>query len=310
MNTQSNATSPTFRAESVAPAEIPALRQFFSLIEREVWESRSLYIAPLATACVFLLGFVIKLASFRGHLRSASSPLLSPAELGSVTQPFDVVAVLMMVVTFLVALLYCLDALYGERRDRSILFWKSLPVSDTATVLSKASIPIVAVPLFAFALTIATQLVMFVLSSVVIQGSGITVEILWSQLSPFHQWHLLFVHLVIGHGLWYAPIYAYLLLISAWARRAPFLWATLPLVALSGAEKIAFYTSYVADILGNRIAGGPPVEGAKPGTMTMEAMTPFTFTQLMSSPGMWIGLLVAAVFLAGAIRLRRHRGPI
>jgi ABC-2 type transport system permease protein len=306
MNTQSNATSTTFRAESVAPAEIPALRQFYSLIEREIWESRSLYIAPLAAACVFLLGFVISLASFRVHLRSA----LSPAELRSVTQAFDVVAVLMMGVTFLVALLYCLDALYGERRDRSILFWKSLPVSDTATVLSKASIPIVAVPLFAFALTIATQLVMFVLSSVVIQGSGITAEILWSRLSLFHQWHLVFVHLVMGHGLWYAPIYAYLLLISAWARRVPFLWATLPLLAVGGAEKIAFNTSYISDILGGRIAGGPPVQGAMPGVMTMEAMTPFTFTQLVSSPGMWLGLLVAAAFLAGAIRLRRQRGPI
>jgi ABC-2 type transport system permease protein len=306
MNTQSNATSPTFRAESVAPAEIPAVRQFFSLIEREIWENRSLYIAPLATACVFLLGFVINMIYFPGRLRSA----LTPAELHSViTQPFDVVAVLMMGVTFLVALLYCLDALYGERRDRSILFWKSLPVSDAATVLSKASIPIVAVPLFAFALTIATQLVMFVLSSVVIQGSGITAEILWGQLSLFHQWHLVFVHLMMGHGLWYAPIYAYLLLISAWARRTPFLWAALPLVVVGVAEKIAFHTSYVSDILGGRIAGGPPAQGAMPG-MTMEAMTPFTFTQLMSSPGMWIGLLVAAAFLAGAIRLRRHRGPI
>jgi len=208
-----------------------------------------------------------------------------------------------------VALFYCLDALYGERRDRSILFWKSLPVSDTATVLSKASIPIVVVPFFAFALTVATQLVMFVLSSVVIQGSGITAEILWSQLSLFHQWHLIFVHLVMGHGLWYAPIYAYLLLVSAWASRVPFLWATLPWVAVGSAEKIAFNTSYVANIIGGRIAGGPPMDG-QPAAMTMEAMTPFTFTQLMSSPGLWIGLLVAAALLAGAVRLRRQRGPI
>ena len=112
-----------------------------------------------------------------------------------------------------------------------------------------------------------------------------------------------------GHGLWYAPIYAYLLLISAWARRTPVLWATLPLVAVGGAEKIAFNTSYLAAILGARIAGGPPVEGPTP-PMTMDAMTPFTFTQLMSSPGLWIGLLVAVAFLAGAIRLRRQRGPI
>ena len=306
MNTQSNATAPPIGAQSVAPADIPALRQFCSLVQREIWESRSLYIAPLAAAGLFLLGFVISMVYFPGRLRSA----LGSAELHDViNQPFDIVALLIMGVTFLVAVFYCLDALYGERRDRSILFWKSLPVSDTTTVLSKASIPIVVVPLFAFALTIATQLVMLVLSSAVIQRSGVTAGMLWSQLSLFHQWHILFVHLVTGHGLWYAPIYAYLLLISAWARRAPFLWATLPLIAVGGAEKIAFNTSYFAAVLGGRIMGGPSLDGATAGTK-MEAMTPFTFTQLVSGPGLWIGLLVAAAFLAGAIRLRRHRGPI
>jgi ABC-2 type transport system permease protein len=306
MNTQSNATAPSLGAQSVAPADIPALQQFYSLVQREIWESRYLYIAPLAAAGLFLLGFVISMVYFPGRLRSA----LSSAQLHDVIyQPFDLVAVLIMGVTFLVAVFYCFDALYGERRDRSILFWKSLPVSDTTTVLSKASIPIVVVPLFAFALTVATQLVMLVLSSAVIQGSGVTAGMLWSQLSLFHQWHILFVHLVTGHGLWYAPIYAYLLLISAWAGRMPFLWATLPLVALGGAEKIAFNTSYLAAILGGRIMGGPSVDGATPGT-NMDAMTPFTLTQLVSSPGLWIGLLVAAAFLAGAIRLRRQGGPI
>jgi ABC-2 type transport system permease protein len=306
MNTQSNATAPPIGAQSVAPADIPALRQFSWLVQREIWESRSLYIAPLAAAGLFLFGFVISLVYFPGRLRSA----VGSAELHDViNQPFDIVALLIMGVTFLVAVFYCLDALYSERRDRSILFWKSLPVSDTTTVLSKASIPIVVVPLFAFALTLATQLVMLVLSSAVIQGSGVTAGMLWSQLSLFHQWHVLFVHLVAGHGLWYAPIYAYLLLISACARRAPFLWATLPLVAVGGAEKIAFNTSYLAAILGDRMMGGPSVDGATAGT-NVDAMTPFTFTQLVSSAGFWIGLLVAAAFLAGAIRLRRHRGPI
>ena len=306
MNTQSNATAHPLGAQSVAPADIPALRQFSWLVQREIWESRYLYIAPLAAAGLFLLGFVISMVYFPGRLRSA----LGSAELHDViNRRFDIVALLIMGVTFLVAVFYCLDALYGERRDRSILFWKSLPVSDTITVLSKATIPIVLMPLFAFALTVATQLVMLVLSSVVIQGSGVTAGMLWSQLSLFHQWHTLFVHLVTGHGLWYAPIYAYLLLISAWARRAPFLWATLPLFAVGGAEKIAFNTSYFAAVLGGRIMGGPSVERATSG-MNMDAMTPFTLAQLMSSPGLWIGLLLAAAFLAGAIRLRRHRGPI
>jgi ABC-2 type transport system permease protein len=304
MNTQSNATAPPIRAQSVAPTDIPALRQFYSLVQREIWETRSLYIAPLAAAGLFLLSFVISMVRLTGRSYSA----LGVAELRDVIKPFDTVAVLIMVVTFFVAVFYCFDALYGERRDRSILFWKSLPVSDTSTVLSKASIPIVVVPLFAFALTVVTQLVMLGLSSVGILGSGVTAGMLWSQLSLFHQWHVLFTHLVTGHGLWYAPIYAYLLLISAWARRAPFLWATLPLVAVGGAEKIAFNTSYLGAILADRIMGGQSVDG--PIGMNMDAMTPFTLTQLVSSPGLWIGLLVATAFLAGAIRLRRQRGPI
>jgi hypothetical protein len=87
------------------------------------------------------------------------------------------------------------------------------------------------------------------------------------------------------------------------------LWATLPLVAVAGAEKIAFNTSYLGAILADRMMGGASVDGATAG-MNMDAMTPFTLTQLVSSPGLWIGLLVASAFLAGAIRLRRHGGPI
>src|SRR5262249_57514206 len=152
---------------------------------------------------LFLVGFVISLGSFPGRLRSA----LGSARLHQViNQPFDIVALMIMAVTFFVALFYCLDALYGERRDRSILFWKSLPVSDAITVLSKASIPIVFVPLFAFALTVAAQLVMLVLSTVGIQGSGVTAGMLWSLLSLFHQWHLFFTPLATAHPLSSAPL--------------------------------------------------------------------------------------------------------
>ena len=67
---------------------------------------------------------------------------------------------LIMLSTTLVAVFYCLDALYGERRDRSILFWRSLPVSDTVAVLTKASIPIVGIlPLLTFVIAIAVDAV-------------------------------------------------------------------------------------------------------------------------------------------------------
>src|SRR5438067_10193484 len=109
--------------------------------------------------------------------------------------PYDVALSMIMLTTMLVWLFYCLDTLYGERRDRSILFWKSLPVSDTTTVLSKTSIPVVVLPLLAFAITVATQFAMLLLSSAVLLGSGMSPGTLWSHLPLLHTWRMLFFHL-------------------------------------------------------------------------------------------------------------------
>ena len=280
-------------------------QEFYSSVQRELWESRSIYIAPVAVAGLFLFGFVINAVRL-------------PQRLG-IEQPYNFVAIMLMVISFLVAVFYCLDALYGERRDRSILFWKSLPVSDSTTVLSKMSIPVVVVPLVTFAITVATHIAMLVLSSAIRLASGTSGAALWNALPLTHIWRTLFIHLMAGHGLWYAPIYAWFLLVSAWARRVPLLWAVLPPVAVGAVEKIAFNTSHFAAILQHRFAGGPSVSGAalrggvsvSGGTTGMSmSMTPFTLGELLTSPGLWIGFAVATAFLAAAVKLRRDRGPI
>ena len=106
-----------------------------------------------------------------------------------------------MVSTFVVGMFYCLDALYGERRDRSILFWKSLPVSDLTTVLSKASIPLVVLPLITFAVTVTPQLVMMLWSSLVLLASGLTAAT-WTRFDLFPDGLRLLYHLVAIHALW------------------------------------------------------------------------------------------------------------
>ena len=108
----------------------------------------------------------------------------------------------------------------SERRDRSILFWKSLPVSDLTAVLSKLAIPVVVLPLLSFAISLATQFIMLVLSSVILLGSGVDIAALWAEVSFFHVSLVLLYHLLTVHGLWYAPIFGWLLMVSAWARRA------------------------------------------------------------------------------------------
>jgi len=309
MNTQSNAMPESpLGSQAIAPAVISATRLMYWSVRRELWESRSIYIAPLAAAAVFLFGFLISTIHLPAKMRAALA--LDPErQHAAIAMPYDYAAGLIMGTAVIVAVFYCLDALHGERRDRSILFWKSLPVSDLTTVLSKASVPIVVLQLLSFAIIVATQWIMLLLSSAVLLGNGLSVATLWTQLSLFQMSVMLLYHLVTVHALWYAPIYGWLLLVSGWARRAAFLWAVLPVAAICVIEKIAFNTSHFATMMGDRLAGGAEAV-AVPGGFPIDPMMQLTPGKFLSSPGLWMGLAVFAAFLAAAVRLRRYREPI
>lgn len=310
MNSQTNAVrDPLESQQAIAPAVASATRPMYWSVRRELWENRSIYIAPLAVAGVFLAGFLISTIYLPGKMREVMG--LDPMKQhAAIAQPFMFAAALLMAATFLVAIFYCLEALQSERRDRSILFWKSLPVSDRTTVFSKAVIPLVVVPLITFVLTVALHFIMLVVSSVALAASGQSVATLWRQLAPGQMWMLLLYHLVTVHALWYAPIYGWLLFVSAWAPRAAFLWAFLPLLVIGMVEKFVFNTSYFGGMLGRRIMGGPEANlVATPDGMPLHPMTQLTPGNFLISPGLWIGLALAAAFLEGAVRLRRQRGP-
>ena len=141
-------------------------------------------------------------------------------------------------------------------------------------------------------------------------ASGLSVTTLWS-LPLFQRALMWLYHIVTVHGLWYLPLYAWLLLVSAWARRLALIWAVLPLVAIGVIEKIAFGSSHFVHFLEDWAMGGPA--GADP-LMKMGAdsshltwmITPGTF---VTSPGLWIGFAIGAILLTGTVRLRRYRGP-
>ena len=281
---------------------ISETQRLYWSVRRELWENRSIYIAPLAAAAVFLFGFLINTMILRSRIL-AGRALISAQHHGAMS--YEIAAALIMGVAFLVGIFYSLDALYGERRDRSILFWKSLPVSDLTTVLSKVAIPLVVLPLFSFVITIATQLIMLLLSYVVLLGSGLSVA---AHSSFLHVSVMLFYHIVTVHGLWYAPFYGWFLLVSAWSPRAPFLWAFLPPFVICGVEKITFNTSYCLALLEYRLIG--PQASTPPGSNMMDVMAALTPARFFSTPGLWIGLLIATAFLAVAVRLRRNREPM
>jgi ABC-2 type transport system permease protein len=307
MNIPVSTAPGSFETQALAASKFSATRPFYWSVRRELWENRSVYIAPLAAAALFLIGFLISLIHLPRQMRIITT--LHITDHRTILTPYDSLAGLLMLTAMIVGFFYCLDALHGERRDRSILFWKSLPVSDTTTVLAKASIPLVILPLIAFVLIVVTQFIMLLLSSAVLLANGLSVSTLWSQVSFFPMSLMLFYHLLTVHVLWHAPFYGWFLLVSAWARRATSLWAALPLLAIGVVEKIAFNTSHFANFLVDRLVGGAEAI-TRAGQMPIHPGIHITLGRYVSSPGLWIGLAFTALCLAGAVRLRRYRSPI
>jgi ABC-2 type transport system permease protein len=292
---------------NVVPAAMSATRPMYWSVRRELWENRSIFIAPLVVAAVFVFGFLISTIGMP-HRRRALLMLDPAQQRATIEKPYDIAAIILILTAFLVAVFYCLDALHGERRDRSILFWKSLPVSDRTTVLSKASIPLVVLPLIIFAIIVTTQFLMLLWSSAVLLPSGLA-GTTWTRFNFFEQ-SLILLYGLITFALWHAPTYGWLLLVSGWARRVPVLWAVLPLLALAVLEKIAFNSSLVSSMLKDRFMGHVARAFTVKPDGRFDSLAQLTPGRFLSSPSLWIGLVVAAAFLAAAVRLRRNREPI
>ena len=308
MNTETNTVSAGVSDPGYSNA---GTRPFYWSVWRELWENRSIYVAPLIVAVVQVFALAIStigLAERRRVVLLLDDPVKQRA---AIEAPYDMAAMMMIFVIFIVGVFYCLDALYGERRDRSILFWKSLPVSDLTTVLSKAIIPLAVLPAIAFALVVCVQLIMLLMSSVNLLMHGVSPATTWVHFPVFQNW-LVMLYGLIAIALWHAPIYGWLLLVSAWARRATFLWAVLPFIAIQIFEKITFGTHYFGKLLQHRLMGFAPhafgFHGE--GHPTIDSLVQLTPGRYLGSVGLWLGLLVAAGFLFVAVRLRRDRGPL
>jgi ABC-2 type transport system permease protein len=282
-------------------------------MRREIWEHRSLWIAPLLVGLLLLVAVatVGRIQFYEGPARPAAANTPFELMLLGWGVPFYLTAGVVIVV-------YLLDCLYGERRDRSILFWRSMPVSDTETVLAKLLVGLVVVPLATFVLAAISSLlasaILALRHHVLVNGQ---LAPLWDAASWLHM-QLLMLYGLMVLLLWYAPYAAYLMLASVWARRSPYAWAFVPPVLLAMFENIIFGTRYLGGVVerGFRqvlrlafnlnlqfaysVGDNIPVPRAAPGNGGGAPA-------LLESPQMWIGLLAAALMLVLAIRLRRYR---
>jgi ABC-2 type transport system permease protein len=269
------------------------------LVRREFWEHRGLWIAPAAVAGLLIVVALIGTGQFRvgRDVIEIQEALLSLGS-GFYANTARAVGFVLLIVSGSTVASYLMDCLYSERKDRSILFWKSMPVSDRDAVLAKFATAMLVVPVYVYALTVLTHLLC---SAIVLARATATFG------PPSWGWgsFLQVIALVDGQILvrltaqllWYAPLAAWMLLASAVARRSPYLYAVLPPVLLVIAERLVLGTNHVLGFIGERFApGGRPSHGFDLGGVP-----------LLGRTDLWLGLLAAAVMIAIAIRLRRYR---
>lgn len=325
------------------------MNTFKWLLKREFWENRGGFLwAPVVSGAVFLAISTLAMVAgesirrgedgakvqMNGVELSQLTKTLSEKELAEMAGGLDLGTLLagswpFIVLTFVV-FFYCLGALYDDRKDRSILFWKSLPISDGQTVLSKLASALVVAPLMATAAAIATSLGFLVLlSGYAMFHGGNPIDLIWGPASPLR----IAFHLVASlpvYAIWALPTVGWLMLVSAWARSKPFLWALLvPLFSgvlvtwfdvmeMFGSKASWFWQHVVGRILLGTVPGMDlAYRGASdPALANFNPDGPQDIVQLFTAqvawgaftmPDLWIGAAAGGLMIWGAVYFRRAR---
>jgi len=283
-----------------------------TLVRRELWEHRALWIAPLCLTA--LLAVVATIGQIHIDLHDVARIGSEQQKVALFTIIQWVLAMPLYVLAIFLGGFYLLDCLYAERKDRSILFWKSLPVSDGLTVASKLLVALVVLPFGVFALALVAHLLFTAILGVRVALGNLPAVFTWNT----YEWlrtELVMLLATVLAVLWYAPIAAYMLLVSAWARRSPIAWATLPVVLGPLLEWVAFGTRYLMSFFHYRTNGIWEILGvAHAHIITKDALHPIgtalevlNFRGAFATVDLWLGVAVAVAMAFAATRIRRYR---
>ena len=313
MNTTLADTAPDSPRSDAAPAAKRPGEVLLTLVRRELWEHRALWLAPLVVAALLALVAAIG----RVHIDMDEAPDLTSESqrvaLFSIIQ--FVLAIPLYLVAVFVGSYYLLDCLYAERKDRSILFWKSLPVSDGLTVCSKLLVALVVMPFGVFALALLAHLVYTAILGARVSLGSLPPVLSWNSYEWLRTEAVMFL-VTLFAVLWWAPIAGYLLLVSAWVRRAPILWSTLPFVVGPVLEWVAFGTRYLLGFIDYRVNGIWEILGVGHVNIVSKhglhhpvgsALEVLDFRHALTAIDLWLGLAVTAALVYAAIRIRRYR---
>ena len=357
MNTSANAM--TMDEERPRPARVAphATHKFKLLLKREFWEHKGgFFWAPIWAGGISLVLTLMALVvaevagrravasgkmqidgdiNINGLDLSALTSQMDAGDLQKLAGGIDISAVMSsawpMVVLAFVVFFYCLGSLYDERKDRSVLFWKSLPVSDRDTVLSKAASALLVAPLIAVGVAIACMFgFLLLLSTFVLLHNGNPMTLVWGPGNPLQLAGSMLATIPV-YALWALPTVGWLLLCSAWSKSKPFLWAIMlpvfsgifiswfDIMNLFDLESGWFWKNIVARGLLSAVPGTwfdvahinnahiTSSEAARQIESVHQLLSLKTTYSVLLTPQLWIGAVVGAAMIYGAIRLRRWR---
>src|SRR5450631_73317 len=282
------------------------------LIRREFWENRAIWVVPAVIGVALTIAALFGRIDFGAAVPAEQQRMIAPTVL--LAYGFTFFAVMSIYSSW-----YLMECLYADRKDRSVLFWKSLPISDTATVLAKLFTAVIAIPLVYFlAADVSTLLLALIVS---MRAHAYFGSVLW-QPELWLQLHVLWLYVIVTTAIWFLPFTGWLMLVSAWVKRAVALWLVLPPLALYGIEQWFFGSHFVGSQLTERAVGylsrafydhSNPAAWATTAIGTDTITAPTSVWRLLnpvgfvSSPATWIGVLVGAAMIYGAIQLRLRR---
>ncbi|MDY0021376.1 ABC transporter permease [Arenimonas caeni] len=314
------------------------MNTFKWLLKREYWENRGgFFWAPIVVGGITVLFSTV--ASVAGAMlarenmhevnRSGTPAEMAEhaAQLGGMGDVLlaSGVGIALSVMAFVI-FFYALGSLYDDRRDRSILFWKSMPITDAQMVLSKAAWALVLAPLAAVAVGLLIGVALWLVALLGAAASGVPGAA--GVITESHPLKVVFTVLATlpVQVIWSLPTVGWLMLCSAWARRLPFLWATaVPILACAmisftdifeGIEiphdKLWYVVAYrgLLSIAPGAFMPTVAVEPAGPidGPKDLAALVDITSAWgVFAQPDIWIGAAVGVAMIFGAVYFRRNR---
>lgn len=318
------------------------MNTIITLLKREYWENRSSFvITPLAIGGFYLALILITLFNTEHLFEVHTSGLenltifgVNVADLNFLTElatktfshldialrteiwekGFYGYSTSFTLVLVIISIVYLLGSLYDDRKDKSILFWKSLPVSDLTTVMSKLATVIFVIPaIYVAATTISFIIIMIIASVITLIAGGSVWESIWHPAPIFSAPIQLYITYVI-QSLWAAPFIGWLLLVSSWTKRKPIIVAFVPIGVITFMEAYNNRTSVFIDAVRERAVGWvAPIDfdtGRHLGDGNLISAQEVIYGKahtLVSLPDFWYGLAIAGIMVAGAIYIRRYR---